>query len=461
MADDQLEDREHWSNALGFILAAVGSAVGLGNIWRFPYVAGENGGGAFVVLYLGCIALVGLPLLIAEMKVGRRTERGPVGAYGALAPDSLPGSLWVGFGALAVLTGFVLLSYYSVVGGWAVAYSFKAALGEFGALGSGEAAEIFGNYTGSWVKSTISHAVFMGISIGIVYGGVTDGIEKAAKFLMPAFGVLLLVLFVYSLTTAGAGRAFEFMFVPDWGEVTVDSVLQAMGQSFFTLSLGMGSIMVYGSYLSRDDGLYSSSLTVAAADTSVALAGGIVIFSIIFAQGGDPTQSGPGLAFVAMPQLFSQMPGGAIVSTLFFVLLTFAAVSSAMSLLEVVTSYFIEELGYERKRAVVQFGLLIFVLGLPSLLGFNVLSEATLELGGEPRNILSILDYFVVNFALPLGGFGAGAFAGWVVDPEEWRDEIEGEPLAEMLVGSWIWTVRTVAPIAVLLVLLYKVGILG
>lgn len=461
MAEKTPDAREHWSGSLGFVLAAVGSAVGLGNIWRFPYVVGDNGGGAFVLIYLGAIALVGLPLLIAEMKLGRRTERGPVGAYSALSEGRTGGAFWIGFGFLAVLTGFILLSYYSVVGGWAVAYSVKAILGQFASVSSGEAAEIFGAYTGSWPKSTLSHAVFMAVTIGIVYGGVADGLERAAKLLMPAFGVLLIVLFVYSLTTSGAGEAFAFMFSPEWGEVTVDSVLQALGQSFFTLSLGMGALIVYGSYLSRDDGLYGSSLSVAVADTSVALVAGVVMFSIIFTQGGDPEQSGAGLAFVAMPQLFGQMPGGGFLSVLFFLLLTFAAVSSAMSLLEVVTSYFVEEMDYEREQAVVLFGIVIFLLGIPSVLGFNVLSEMTVTLGGEEKNVLATLDYFVVNVALPLGGLGAGAFAGWIVEPEEWHDEIAGEPLAESMITGWIWLVRTVAPAAIILVILYKIGILG
>jgi NSS family neurotransmitter:Na+ symporter len=461
MVDEPSGDRENWSGALGFILAAVGSAVGLGNVWRFPYVAAENGGGAFVLIYLACIAVVGLPLLIAEMKLGRRTERGPVGAYAALSPSSIPGALWVVFGLLAVVTGFVLLSYYSVVGGWAVAYSGKAMMGQFAELGSGEAGTIFGAYTGSVVYSTVSHAIFMAISIGIVFGGVSDGIERAAKILMPTFGLLLIILFGYALTTSGSAEAFSFMFAPKWDEVTTSSVLQALGQSFFTLSLGMGAIMVYGSYLGEDDELYGSSVTVAAADTSVALIAGIVIYSIIFTEGGDPSQTGPGLAFVAMPQLFSQMPGGTVLSTLFFVLLTFAAVSSAMSLLEVVTSYFIEELGYERKRAAIWFGFAIFLLGIPSVLGFSVLGNVTWTLGGEEKNILGILDYFVVNFALPLGGFGAGAFAGWVVRPEEWFDEVGDESVPKFIVTGWIWLVRTAAPLAIILVLLNKVGVIG
>lgn len=524
MVDEPSEEREHWSGALGFILAAVGSAVGLGNIWRFPFVAGQNGGGAFVLIYLGCIAIIGLPLLIAEMKLGRRTDHGPVGAYTGLAAPELSGDhvaqflslvvggvlvvgicygaliyggfvgvglvltplvagfavwrrqnpsasraewpvekyLWIGFGFLAVGTGFVLLSYYSVVGGWAVAYSGKAVFGEFMTLDPGNAKNVFDGYVGSWKWSLLTHGVFMAVTIGIVFGGVSDGLERAAKILMPAFGLLLIVLLGYSFTLSGVGDAFTFLFWPEWEQVTADSVLQAMGQSFFTLSLGMGALIIYGSYLSREDGLYSSSVSVAVTDTAVALGAGIVMFSIMFTQTDEMVEAaGPGLAFVAMPKLFAEMPGGGVVAVLFFLLLTFAAVSSAMSLLEVVTSYFIEEWDYSRTRAVFQFGAIIFLMGIPSVLGFSVLSDVTFSVGGASKNILSTLDYFVVNFALPLGGFGAGAFAGWVVDPEVWYDEIEGEQLAEWLIGGWIWLVRIVAPLAIVLVLLSKLGVFG
>ena len=460
MVDVPEEAREKWSGSLGFILAAVGSAVGLGNIWRFPYITGEYGGGAFVLIYLGCIVVVGLPLMIAEMKIGRRTDRGPVGAFAKLAKESAGGSNWKVFGFLAILTGFILLSYYSVVGGWAVAYSLKALYGELVVGSSQEVGAIFGSYIGDPVQSTMSLALFMIAAIGIVHGGISDGIERAAKILMPTFGVLLLVLLGYSLTTSGAGQAFEFMFSPNWGSVSVDSVLEAMGQSFFTLSLGMGAIMVYGSYLGDEESLYKASFSVAFFDTFVAVAAGVVMFSIIFSQGADPAQ-GAGLAFKVMPVLFAKMPGGAYVAVAFFLLLTFAAITSAMSLLEVVVSYFVEEMDMEREKAVVWFGILIFFVGIPSVLGFNLWSDVTVHLGGEEKNVLSVLDYFVVNFALPLGGLGAALYAGWAVDPGEWVDEIEGDELAEMLITGWSWLVRIVAPAAVVLIILYKVGLLG
>ena len=451
-------DRQHWTGVIGFILAAVGSAVGLGNIWRFPYVTGQNGGGAFVLIYLTSIALVGLPIMIAEMKIGRRTNHGPVGAFAALAREKLGGANWKYLGFFAVFTAIILLSYYSVVGGWTLEYTRKALLAEFGAAGPEQAPKMFGELVGAPVHQLIWHLLFMGLAIGIVRGGVSDGIEKAAKILMPAFGLLLISLFIYALTTSGSGEAFEFMFCPNMENFGINSILPAVGQSFFTLSLGMGTILVYGSYLSKDDSIYQASISVAITDTLVALMAGVVMFSIIFSQGVEPAQ-GPGLAFKVMPQLFAQMPGGAIIGIVFFLLLSFAAITSAISILEVTTSYFIEEWDLDRKTAVTYFGLGIAVLGIPSILGFNVLSDMTLTLGGEDKNILSILDYFCVNFALPIGGLAVATYAGWAVDPAQWEDEVKDDPLAKYMLSGWFILIRYIALPAVLVMLASKIGI--
>jgi NSS family neurotransmitter:Na+ symporter len=464
MADQSSESREHWSGILGFILAAVGSAVGLGNIWRFPFITGRYGGGAFVLVYLLSVVVIGLPLLIAEMKVGRRSQKGPVGAFASLGRDAFGGKAWKIFGLLAILTGFVLLSYYSVVGGWTFGYSIKALYGQL--AGSPEqAGAYFGQFIGDEVQVTMAHALFMIAVIGIVYSGVSDGIERATRILMPLFGVLLVSLFAYAMTTAGAGDAFAFMFEPRWNQIGVEAILAAVGQACFTLSIGMGAIIVYGSYLNKDDPIYSSSLTVAVSNTSVSLIAALVIFSTLFTEVDIPWESpllesyqGAGLAFQVMPKLFAQIPGGAALAAGFFLLLAFAAISSAISLLEVVVSYFIEEYDVGRARAAVWCGIAILFMGIPSAIGFNLWSEVT-PIGS--KNILSSLDHLVVNYALPLGVLGVAGYAGWAVERDEWLDEIASDPWSDLLFDGWIWLVRIVSPSAVVVILLSNVGLVG
>ncbi len=453
--------REHWSGSLGFVLAAVGSAVGLGNVWKFPYMAGNNGGGAFVVVYLGCIAAIGLPMLVTEMVIGRRSEKGPVGAYRALAPEDRGGGLWGFWGFFAILTGFLLLSFYSVVGGWTVGYVVKAVGGQFAATPTAEIPALFGELAGSPWWATLYHGIFMGATIGVVYGGVTDGIERATTILMPAFGVLLTGMFIYSLTLPGAGEGLGFLFAPDFAAIDAEVVLDAMGQGFFTLSLGMGAMIVYGSYLGSDDSILGSAVYVAIFNTLVAIMAGIVIFGVVFSKEGAEPGSGPSLVFETMPQLLAGLPGGYVLTIAFFVLLGFAALTSAISLLEVVVSYFVDELDLDRGVVATGMGTLIFLAGIPSVLSFSTLSEATIELAGADRNFFGVLDYLVSNWALSLGGFGAALYAGWAVDADEWFDEMTGpdsgvDPDSEwfrLIVMGWIWIIRVIAPVAILAIL--------
>jgi NSS family neurotransmitter:Na+ symporter len=459
MAEDA--SREHWSGTLGFVLAAVGSAVGLGNVWKFPYMAGNNGGGAFVVVYLGCIAAIGLPMLVTEMVIGRRSEKGPVGAYRALAPEDRGGNAWVVWGFFAILTGFLLLSFYSVVGGWTIGYVVKAASGEFAATETGNIPGLFGDLSGSPMAATFYHFLFMAATTGVVYGGVTDGIERATKILMPVFGALLLGMFVYSLTLPGAGEGLSFLFAPDFGAIDATVVLDAMGQAFFTLSLGMGAMVVYGSYLNSDDSIIGSALYVAIFNTLVAITAGIVIFGVVFSKEGVEPGSGPSLVFETMPQLLSGLPGGYLLTIAFFVLLGFAALTSGISLLEVVVSYFVDELDISRQVVTVVVGFLIFLAGIPSVLSFSTLSDVTFAIGGQDRVIFGVLDYLISNWALSLGGLGAALYAGWAVDADAWFDELTGpdsgvEPDSEwyrLIVLGWIWIIRLVAPVAILAIL--------
>mgnify|MGYP006287186641 CR=1 FL=1 len=462
MAQQGDGQREHWSGTLGFVLAAVGSAVGLGNVWKFPYEAGTNGGGAFVVVYLGCIAFLGLPMLVTEMVIGRRSEKGPVGAFLALAPEERGGRSWGGWGFFAILTGFLLLSFYSVVGGWTVGYVFKAISGEFAAAPVAEIPDMFGGLSGDPVWATIYHGLFMAATIGVVYGGVSDGIERATKIMMPTFGVLLLGMLVYSLTLSGAGEALSFLFAPDFSQITPQVVLDAMGQGFFTLSLGMGAMIVYGSYLNSDDSIIGSAIYVAIFNTLVAIMAGVVIFGVVFSKEGVEPGSGPSLVFETMPQLLAGLTGGYVLTIAFFVLLGFAALTSSISLLEVVVSYFVDELEIDRPKVALGMGTLIFVAGVPSVLSFSLLSDVTVSVGGGEKTIFGLLNYLVSNWALSLGGLGAALYAGWAVDPQEWFDEMTGpesgvdESSADwfrLVVTGWLWMIRIVAPIGIFAIL--------
>lgn len=454
----EVQKRETWSGSLGFVLAAVGSAVGLGNVWKFPYVTGENGGGAFVLVYLGCIMLVGLPLLMAEMTLGRRSHMEPVGTFKTLASPERGGSKWVGFGALMVLTAVLLLSFYGVVGGWAIAYLVKALQGEFSPEGAARAADTFTALITSPWEATLYHALFMAGCIGVVIGGVSQGIERGAKVMMPALAVLLFVLLIYSLSTPGAGESLRFMFYPDFSKLTPAAVLEAMGHSFFTLSLGMGIMIVFGSYLSKKESIVKSSLMVVGADTLIALVAGVMIFGIVFSAGKDP-EAGAGLVFITLPSLFANLPLGNFWAALFFLLLSFAALTSGISILEVAVAFLVDEGYVTRKKATLGIGTIIFVLGLLSVLSFSVLDGIKIPVPGKPaKSIFDALDYYISNWALTINGLGVALFAGWGIKMDVLWDELKDDILGRAGFFAWFFIIRFFTPIAVILVLLHSVG---
>ncbi|MFW6298403.1 MAG: sodium-dependent transporter, partial [Bacillota bacterium] len=328
--------RESWATKLAFIFAAAGSAVGLGNIWRFPYVTGTNGGAAFVILYILLIAIIGYPLMVSEITLGRETNRNPIGAFKKLAPDTP----WWLVGALGILTGFVILSFYSVVSGWGIAYFFK---GLFGELGDGaDFEEVFNSHIGGAWAPIIWHFVFMGLTVSIVALGVVKGIGRAVKYLMPVLFILILILVIRSVTLEGAAEGLEFYLYPDFSAITWDTWLQAAGQAFFTLSLGMGAIITYGSYLKKDDDVPTSATWIIVLDLAIAVLAGFAIFPAVFALGFSETD-GPGLAFITLPAVFSEIPFGQLFGSIFFLFFTFAALTSALSLLEVVVSWLMDE----------------------------------------------------------------------------------------------------------------------
>ncbi|MBM3326892.1 MAG: sodium-dependent transporter [Calditrichaeota bacterium] len=394
--------REHWGSRTAFIMAAGGSAIGLGNIWKFPYITGVYGGAAFVMWYLFSILMIGLPVMLIEYAIGRRTQRSPVGAFKALAPGTF---YWL-IGAMGVLAGFIILSYYSVIAGWTLAYIFKALFGGFAGFHSPEVArQAFEAYATHPIRPLLTHAVFMFLVILIVYQGVKKGIERWNSILMPLLAVIVIVLAVRGITLKGveahlsALNGLKFLFAPDFTKLTGNGMLVAMGHAFFTLSLGMGAMLTYGSYLSERENLIKSALWVIVMDTAFALLAGVAIFTTVFALGFQPG-SGPGLIFNVLPAIFAVMPGGGIMGVLFFLLLSIAALTSAISLLEVVTAYFVEQRGWVRHRAAVVWGIAIFLLGVPPALSFGVLGNIKL-LG---MTLFDLFDYLSFKYMLPLGG---------------------------------------------------------
>ncbi len=437
-----MDKRGHWGTQIGFLLAAAGSAVGLGNIWKFPYIAGENGGGAFVLIYLACIAFVGIPIMVCELAIGRASQRSPVSAFRALSSNS---SAWQVTGWLGVIAGFVLLSFYSVVAGWAMHYVVLSFKGFNGLSGAEAIGGLFDSLYKSPSLNIFWHLIFMGITVGIVLGGVRGGIERASRILMPLLFLMMLVLLIRSLFLPGFGDAFRFIFSPKTAALTRAGVLEALGHSFFTLSLGMGCMITYGSYLPKDHDIVKSAIIISIMDTAVALLACLIMFPIIFSY-GLPAEAGPGLVFKSLPIVFVQMPGGLVLSVIFFLLLFFAALSSAISLLEVVTSFFIDTVGWDREKAALIPGILIFLFGIPSALAGG--DSSGLSLIGD-MNVFDSLDYLVSNWFFPIGGFLVALFVGFRMDPKLVEAEFKGHSGYKKLFGTWIFLVRVLCPLAV------------
>jgi len=442
----------HWSSRFAFVLAVSGSAVGLGNIWKFPYVAGQNGGGAFVLVYLFCVFLVGLPIMMSEVLLGRRGRRNPVSTMALLGEEESGSAAWGLVGASGAVAGFLILSFYSVIAGWTMAYMFKAVSGIFANPTTESVGLVFANLTGSVAESGFWHTLFLGLTILLVALGVERGIERAVKFMMPALVILLLVLLGYAMSIGEFQRGFDFMFEPDFSKLSSQMILAAMGQAFFSLSIGTGAVMAYGAYLPQDASIIKTSFAVACTDTAIAILAGLVIFPIVFANGLDPT-SGPGLVFQTLPLAFGQMPGGAFFASLFFLLLGFAALTSAVSLMEPAVAWLMESRDFRRPVAASLVGLVIWALGFLTVLSFNVLSDFTFLKGTFFDN----LDFLTSNIMLPLGGLAITVFSAWVMCTASSANELDPE------VGSgydaWRFLARYVVPLAVILVFLNAIGV--
>ena len=575
-------ERTHWGTRTGFILAAAGSAVGLGNIWKFPYITGENGGGLFVLIYLFCIALVGLPIMMAEIMIGRSAQKQPIAAFEEISGKGTP---WAGIGWLGVIAGFIILSYYGVVAGWAMDYTLKSAVNftqpiheeaeleatvysastdldsmrlmlverdvekETAPIFSQITAEakpsvwrgfaryesaldaaidqeeakrrlmadpelaaqveqadeltkrmeeeeeriraeivarydsmpsddivleattekrrelIFAKVTDTFVAvasdgwtATFWMAIFMSITIMIVAGGINKGIERTCRLLMPTLLGLILIMVIYGATKSGFSEALAFVFKPDPSKLKASGVLEALGHAFFTLSLGMGAMITYGSYQKSKGELVGQSVAISVLDTAVALLACLMIFPIVFSYGQEPG-GGPGLVFMSMPLAFAEIgAGGMLLAILFFGLLVFAALTSAISLLEVVASYFIDSHNWPRKKAAIVIGTIMFLFGIPS--AFSM--DPNIIMGGwEPsfgKNFFDTMDYLASNWMLPLGGLFISIYAGWVMPRKLQKAEVEG--IAPVIFTGWLLLVRFVAPLLVIVVLMQKVGVL-
>lgn len=432
------KQRESWGSRIGFIMAAAGSAVGLGNIWRFPYLTGKNGGGAFILIYAIFAFGIGLSIMIAEFAIGRRTNLAAVGAYKKFS------NKWTFAGVLGVLSAFFIMGFYPVVGGWALAYVFKSVTG----LLSNSAAigDAFGAFISSPVEPLIWMAIYLIANIVIVAKGIAGGIEKASKVLMPTLYVLFILIAIRSITLPGAGAGLEFLFKPDFSVVKGDTFLAALGQAFFSLSLGMGCMMTYGSYLNKEENLPSNALIVTLMDTSVAILAGVAIFPALFAFGMEPA-AGPGLVFVVVPSLFAQMGSiGVILSVIFFIALTVAALTSSVSLLEVVVAYLMDERKMERKKSVnIAGGIMILTSTLASL-SMGVMSEFKLFGVG----FFDFFDILTDKIFLAIGGLLLAVFVGWFVKKEDLKDELtNGGTVKFALFEAWYLTVKFIIPIAI------------
>ena len=453
MTDTKKSVHGAWSSRYAFILATTGSAVGLGNIWKFPYITGEHGGGAFVIVYLVCVLLIGIPIMIAETMLGRRSQRNPVETMELLTEEAGADSNWHYLGWIGVIAGVLILSYYSVIAGWASAYIVKAFAGSFFDADGAAIKGIFTDFVASPMQLIFWHSLFMLATMMIVVRGVNNGLEKALQFLMPTLFVLMILLVGYAMTTGSYTRGLHFIFMPDFSKLTGDSVLTAMGHAFFTLSLGMGAIMVYGSYLPKGISIAKTVFLIAGADTVVALLAAIAIFPIVFANNLHPDSS-PGLIFQTLPVAFGAMTGGWLMGILFFVMLVIAALTSSISLIEPVVEWLVEDKDFSREKACIWSGLATWLLGLGTVFSFNIWSNFKFF----DRTIFQLLDYLTANLMLPIGGFCIAIFAGWIMKRQHSEQELNMPNAA----GYQLWKILIsyVAPSAVFFVFLHVIGVL-
>ena len=446
-------ERGSFTTKLGVIAATVGAAVGLGNIWKFPYTAGVNGGGAFIIVYLVCVLLLGLPIILSEFFLGRKTGQNPKGAFRSLSKNKN----WQIFGILCLICPVLILSFYSVVAGWTAEYFWQSVSGELAGKNTQELSLLFQTFSQDPVRPIIWMFVFLGLTVVVTLGGIKNGIERVSNILMPVLFLILLLLAGRALMLEGAAEGLKFMFKPDFSKITPKVVLDAMGQAFFSLSVGMGALITYASYFKKDTNMPQTAMIVAVLDTLVAILAGVIIFPAVFTFGISPSH-GPELVFITLPNVFNQMAGGQIWATMFFFLLAVAALTSTISMSEIVVTYMMEEYKISRKK------ILFFLLLICGVLG----SFCSLSLGALNhikffgKDIFSLIDFTASNVLMPVGGAAIVVFVGWFVNKEIIYQEMkEGSKLRRSVFAMYYYTLKYVAPVGLIIILLSQLGIIG
>ncbi|MFT5872389.1 MAG: NSS family neurotransmitter:Na+ symporter [Clostridium sp.] len=444
--------RDNFGSKIGILAAAAGSAVGLGNIWKFPYITGKNGGAAFILVYLACILLIGLPVMISEFVLGRKTQVNAVAAFKQIAPKKP----WYLAGFLSVSTAFIILSFYSIIAGWVFSYIGRSATGNLITVTPDKLSDYFGNIISSPIEPLFWSFLVLAISSFIVILGVKSGVEKYSKVFMPLLFIIIVILMFRSLTLDGASEGVSFLLKPDFSQLTTKGVLEALGHAFYSLSLGMGIILTYGSYIDKKVNIVSLAIQVTIADTVIALMAGLVIFPAVFAYGLEP-KAGPELIFITLPAVFKAMPFGAIFETLFFLLVGIAAITSTISLLEVVVSFCTEQFNVGRKKCTILISLAVFALSIPSTLSFGIWSD--IKIFG--KNFFDLFDFVASNIFLPVGGILICIFVAWVWGSKNAIKEITSDGLYSFKFAKiYSFIIKFVAPISIGIILLYSTGII-
>ena len=448
--------REHWSSHLGFLMAAAGSAIGLGTLWKFPYVVGINGGGLFVFVYILCIILIGIPLFMAELSLGRSAQRGAVGTFYSLSNQS---TFWKAIGWMGVAASFFIMSYYSVIAGWGLNYVFMSLNQFYEGRTSEEISQVFDIVAGSPDITLFWHLAFVVLTMGVVYPGIRKGIEYWAKIMTTCLFVIMVGLFLFSMTLDGFPQAVEFIFYPDFSNFNITSAVEALGLAFFTLSLGQGVMITYGSYMQKGEDIPKTGFLIGSAIVVIALLSAMIIFPIIFTFGLSPSE-GQGLVFKTLPVLFAQLPGAMLLSVTFFTLFVFTALTSSVALVEVVVANCMDLFNWTRKKAVIIVGISCFIFGIPSALSSSYgLFENWKMIYGKTF-FQSIDETLVTVWLLPISGVCTAIFAGRVIERSKMKEAImEGSNL-QWVWNFWLFSVRWLVPSAIILIFLQKSGVI-
>ena len=459
MAQHKVGSGHRWSSRYAYILAATGSAVGLGNIWKFPYIMGENGGGAFVLVYLLCISLIGIPVMIAEVVVGKRGRQSPARSMAMVAAEAGASPRWSAVGWFGVLSGYLILSFYVVIAGWALAYTGYSVTGEFGGGDPAGIGRLFGELVADPAALTLYSSLILLGTVLVIGNGVNAGLERAVELMMPLLLLMLIGMAIYAAMIGDFDSTLVFMFSPDFSKLTFNGVITALGHSFFTLSLASGIVIMFGAYLPADVSVVKTSIYIAIVDTLVALLAGLVIFPVVFGNGLTPS-AGPGLIFQTLPIVFGQMIGGYFFGTVFFLMLVFAAFTSALAFMEASVAWLVEKFAFRRMQAAFTSGAGLWCLSQLTIHSFAGASWTVFSLpvaGQVEANIFEAIDFLTANVMLPLGGLLMAVFAAWVMRKAASREELSTNSI---IYNIWYYSLRFVAPVAISLVFLQLVGII-